>query len=84
MHFKEAVRYNNILLLCYVTRCRYGNGFKTVPSASIWLRIGIGTLWYYLFIYLFIYLFKKKTEFEEMGTTYIYNDTDNIINLMNT
>ena len=34
-------------------------------------------------IYLFIY-FIKTPEFEEMGTTYIYNDTDNIINLMNT
>ena len=39
--------------------------------------------WMFVFIYLFIY-FIKTPEFEEMGTTYTYNDTDNIITHMNT
>ena len=37
----------------------------------------------FIVIFLFIY-FIKTPEFEEMGTTYTYNDTDNIITHMNT
>ena len=55
----------------------------------IWLMEAIDLLYLshnalvpYLFI-LFIY-FIKTPEFEEMGTTYTYNDTDNIITHMNT
>ena len=37
----------------------------------------------YIFFNSFIY-FIKNPEFDEMGTTYTYNDTDNIITHMNT
>ena len=58
------------------------NSFHVRPVETQELHDDISAL-VILFMYLFIY-FIKTPEFEEMGTTYMYNDTDNMINLMNT